>query len=171
MNTHNNKDTIFSIFVICLIALGVYIFVVNRDAHRVYIEETAVLLKNIPAGEVMGVITELSGDTVTLAVKRDTVGAEALPETLTYTITPETTIIRYVRVSDTEAYIEAMDRYAWALENDPTYRGTPPTPFEMIPLAASDLSEGQRVSVSIGITAHIDRLLAERIILRDEATK
>lgn len=166
-----NKKIIFPIFLVVLIASGVYAYIASRDAHRTYIVEISSALRNVPEGEVTGVIKELSGDTITLAVNRDASGVETLPDTLIYTITPETSIIQYARVSNTEAYIEAMGRYTWALENDPTYRGMPPVPFEKTPLSASDLTVGQVISVSIGITAHIDRLLADRIIVRDEVTK
>ena len=163
-----SKNTILFILLILLVVCGAFLFNANRDARRAYVAEMTTLLKGVSSGEVTGIITELSGDILTLAVDAERFGMDNPPDTLTYTITPETTIIQYVRISDTEVYLEAMNRYNEAIENDPAYRGNPPVPFETRVLAVSDLREGQEVSISIGIVTGVDRIIADRITLREK---
>ncbi len=161
-----NKNIFLSALLIVLIVCGAFLFMAHRDARRAYVAEMTMLLKSVPASEVTGVITELSGDTLTLAVDADRFGVDNPPDTLIYTITPETAIIEYVRVSSTESYAEAMSRYTEAIESDPEYRGTPPKPFEMRTLSKNDLKEGYEVSVSTGTLSDSDHILADRITLR-----
>jgi hypothetical protein len=145
-------------------------FLAWQHAHRAYIEETTTLLHSVPAGEVTGIITKLSGNTLTLAPNLDDLGVpEDMPETLIYTLTPDTKVIRYVRVVDTEAYQEAMAVYTEAIANDPESMAMPPAPFEVKEYTQETLAKDQTVSIIVSTKEDRDHIVAEGIVIRYDA--
>lgn len=169
--TKNIQLTVGLIAVVTLVA-G---FLVRQYTRDVYVEdfdiedaeEIITLLRSVPAGEVTGIITNLSGNTLTLAPNFDDFGVpEDMPETLIYTLAPDTKVIRYVRADGTETYQKAMAAYTEAMANDPESMAMPPAPFEAKEFAQEILTAGQTVSVAVSSTKEGDYIVAESVVIR-----